>query len=155
MQNKYLLTAALLVMPLIAKANMIWPSIYIVQQYYTWYVIFIGLMVETFAAHWFLKIDWMKSVLVMVAVNIISALLGVILIPATGILVEILMIPIDDATFSLSHWILDYLFVVLSNTCVEGLALKWIFKYPFKANFWWLFGANAISVIVCIIALFV
>lgn len=81
--------------------------------------------------------------------NAISALAGLILIPLSGILLELLLIPTGTGTFDLSHWIADYILVVLLNTCVEGLALKVIFKSPFKTNFWWLFGANAISVIIC------
>lgn len=153
-QIKYLLAAFLLVTPSVAKANLIWPSIYIVQQYYTWYVIVAGLIAETVAARFCLKTNWKKAFLVMLAVNAISALVGTLLIPVSGIVVEILMAPINSKTFSLSHWILDYLFVVLSNTCVEGLSLKQLFKYPFKPNFWWLLGANAVSVIVCVLSQF-
>lgn len=144
---KYLLCATFLAIPFMASANLVWPSIYIVQSYYSWYIILSGLLIETIAAHIFLKTDWLKSFGLMLATNAISALLGLLLIPASGLIVEILTIPFGGGTFAISHWILDYICVVLVNTCVEGLALKWIFKYPFKPNFLWLFGANLISVI--------
>lgn len=86
----------------------------------------------------------------MLATNAISALVGLLLIPISGILVEFLMMPFGGGTFQLSHWIFDYLCVMLANTCIEGLALNFIFKYSFKTNFWWLLGANAISVIICV-----
>lgn len=151
--RKSLLAALLLCVPFAAKANMIWPSIYILEQIYAWYVIPAALAVEVIAARIFLKTSWKKSALMMFVTNLISAVVGLILIPLSGIMVEILMLPFNTGTFDLSHWILDYLAIVLANTCVEGAALKWIFKYPFKPNFWWLFSANLISVIISIAAL--
>ena len=154
MQNysiKVTLVALFPSFPLFAKANMIWPSIYIVQQYYAWYIILSGLIIEIFAAKKFLKIGWKMAIWEMFVANLISALIGLLLIPISGIMVEVLTLPFNVGTFDLSHWILDYIFVVLANTCVEGLSLKWIFKHPFKSNFWWLFCANLISVIICAI----
>lgn len=144
---------AFVLTPFIAKANMIWPSIYIVEQYYTWYIILAGLIVETIGARIFLKTSWIRSFLIILTVNTISALLGFILIPASGIVVELLTIPVGGGTFSVSHWILDYIAAVLTNTYIEGLAMKLIFKYNFKPNFWWLAGANAVSVVICIVSL--
>lgn len=150
---KYSMTATLLATPFLCKANMIWPSIYIVEQYLTWYVIIAGLIIETAAARHFLKTQWLKSFLIMLAANAISAIVGIVLIPFSGIIVELLTIPFGGGTFDISHWILDYIFAILCNTCIEGLALKLIFKYKFKPNFWWLFAANALSIIICIISL--
>lgn len=149
------MTAILLSLPFVASANMIWPSLIIVQKYYAWYVILAALIIEVVAAHIFLKTDWLKSILVMVVVNVISALVGLILIPVSGLLIEVLMTPFALGTFSLLNWILEYLCAVLVNTCVEGLMLKWIFKYQFKPNFWWLFVANLISVIISFVLIFV
>ncbi len=154
-KTKITIAALLLTLPFTASANLIWPSIYIVQQYYAWYVILVGLIIEIVAAHIFLKTDWKRSAIVMLVANVISAVLGLLLIPLSGILVEILTLPFGGGTFALSHWILDYVCLVLLNTCVELLALKWIFKYPFKRNFWWLFGANLISVVICLLLLLI
>ena len=74
--------------------------------------------------------------------NIMSALLGIPLIPISGFIGEFILLPFTSATFHL-------LLVVICNTLVEDLTIKLIFKYPFKKNFWWLFVANAISVIIC------
>ena len=146
LKTAFLLT--ILLLPMTAKANLIWPSIYIVSQYYTWYVILIGLIVELFAAKFFLKASWKKSALIVVSINLISAIVGVILIPISGIIGELLMYPFGTETFHISHWILAYIFAVISNTCVEDLVLRILFKYSFKRNFWWLLGANTISVLV-------
>ena len=133
-------------------ANVIWPSIIILGAVYSWYIILVGLIIETIAAHLFIKTGWLRSLGIMFVVNAISALIGLIFIPLSGIIVEILTLPFGGGTFHISHWILDYLMVVVVNTLIEGLSLKWIFKYQFKKNFWWLFGANAISVIISIVS---
>ena len=145
------LAALCLAAPFAANANMIWPSIYIVQQYYVWYVILAGLFIEILAARIFLKTDWWRSTYIMFTANAISALIGFILIPVSGIFVEILLHPFGGGTFHLSHWIIDYIVAALANTLVEGMALKLIFKYPFKPLFWWLFVANLLSIIICVI----
>lgn len=87
-----------------------------------------------------------KSAVIVAVMNAISALVGWVLIPISGILTEFLLFPFEQSTFHLSHWIVDYVFVALVNTCIEGLSMKWIFKYRFKRIFWWLFAANAVSV---------
>lgn len=138
----------MILFPFAAKANMIWPSIFIVQQYYTWYVIAIGLVIEFFAVKIFLKSTWRKSAVIAISMNAISAFVGLLLIPASGIIVEFITIPLGGGTFQLTHWILDYIVAVLCNVLIEGLTLKWIFKYSFKQNFWWLLGAKAISVLI-------
>ena len=127
------------------------PSIFIIQQYYVWYVILAGLLIEIIAARIFLKVNWKRSIVAMITANAISATVGLLFIPFSGIIVEILLIPFGGGTFDIVHWIFDYLCAVLVNTCIEGLVLKWIFKYPFKSNFLWLFCANLISVIICLV----
>lgn len=146
---KFLLLLLLIALPFSVKANMIWPSVYIISQYYSWYVILFGLIVEFFAIKLFLNVKWWKSALIAISMNLISALTGIVLIPISGIIVEFLTLPFGGGTFQLSHWILDYIAAVLCNVIIEGLVLKFIFKYPFKKNFWWLFVANAISVLIC------
>ena len=149
--SKVVITVLFLLVPLVACANMVWPSLYIIEQYYSWYVILAGLCIEIIAAHMILKTTWMKSAHIMFVVNALSAIIGLFLIPVSGLVVEILTIPFGNGTFHLSHWILDYICVVLVNTIVEGEALKLIYKYSFKSNFLWLFCANLLSVVLCLI----
>lgn len=143
---KKLLFLLFLFVPLIASANVVWPSLYILSQVYCWYVIVLGLVVEFFAVKFFGKASWGRSAVIVAVMNAVSALVGWVLIPISGILTEILLFPFEQGTFHLSHWIVDYVFVALVNTCIEGLSIKWIFKYSFKRVFWWLLAANAVSV---------
>ena len=143
---KKLLFLLFLFVPLIASANVVWPSLYILSQVYCWCVIVFGLVVEFFAVKFFGKASWGRSAVIVAVMNAVSALVGWVLIPISGILTEILLFPFEQGTFHLSHWIVDYVFVALVNTCIEGLSIKWIFKYSFKRVFWWLLAANAVSV---------
>lgn len=141
-KQKLLLLEILTLVPFSANANIVWPSIYIICQYYTWYVIAIGLVIEIVAAKFFLNTGWINAFTIATVANIMSALLGIPLIPISGFIGEFILLPFTSATFHL-------LLVVICNTLVEDLTIKLIFKYPFKKNFWWLFVANAISVIIC------
>ena len=140
---------AFLALPLSAKANMVWPSLYIAEQYYSWYIIAFGLAIELFAVKFFTKCGWWKSMVMDISMNAASAALGWILIPLSGIILEILFIPFNSPTFHWSHWILSYILAVFVNASVEGLALKLIFKLPMGKTYMWLLWVNSITIIIC------
>ncbi len=140
-----------LLMPVCADANMVWPSLYIAEGMRSWYVISVGLVFEIIFVKGFLKQTYLKSVLIAFVMNLVSTVLGVVAIPLSGFIGEILMIPFDTGTFHPSHWLMSYVFAVLSNVLIEGLTVKFIFKHKFRIMFLWLCVANAISVIICIL----
>lgn len=140
-----------LLMPVCASANMVWPSLYISEGMRSWYVILIGFVTEIIFVKCFLKQSYLKSVLIAFVMNLTSAILGVVAIPLSGFIGEILMIPFGTGTFHPTHWLMSYVFAVFSNVLIEGITIKIIFKHSFKKMLWWLFVANAISVIVCIL----
>ena len=140
-----------LLMPICASANMVWPSLYIAEGMRSWYVILIGLVIEIVFVKYFLKETYLKSVLIAFVMNLASTILGVVAIPLSGFIGEVLMIPFGTGTFHPTHWLMSYVFAILSNVLIEGLTVKFIFKHKFKKMFWWLCVANAISVIICIL----
>ena len=140
-----------LLMPVCASANMVWPSLYIAEGMRSWYVILIGFVVEIIFVKCFLKQSYLKSVLIAFVMNLASTVLGVVVIPLSGFIGEILMIPFGTGTFHYTHWLMSYVFAVLSNVLVEGLTVKFTFKHKFKKMFLWLCVANAISVVICIL----
>ncbi|MBR7163831.1 MAG: hypothetical protein IKD21_02535 [Clostridia bacterium] len=152
-KTKYSLVCLIffLLMPVCVSANMVWPSLYIAEGMRSWYVILIGLVIEIIFVKGFLKQSYLKSVLIAFVMNLASTVLGIIAIPLSGFIGEILMIPFDTGTFHPTHWLMSYIFAILSNVLIEGFTVKFIFKHNFKKMFWWLFVANAISVIVCIL----
>lgn len=135
----FFLLISLLLMPIYVSANMVWPSLYIAEGMRSWYVILIGLAIEVVFVKWFLKEPFYKSVLIAFIMNLVSTVLGVFVIPLSGLIGEILMIPFRTGTFDPTHWLISYVFAVISNALIEGLTVKIIFKYQFKKMFWWLF----------------
>ena len=145
------LLVSFLLMPVCAKANIVWPSVYIAEGMRSWYVILIGFVIEIIFVKNFLKPSYLKSALIAFIMNLTSTVLGIVIIPFSGLIGEFMMIPFGTATFHLTHWLMSYIFAVISNVLIEGIVVKFIFKFSFKKMFWWLFVANAISVIVCIL----
>ena len=140
-----------LLIPVYASANMVWPSLYIAEGMRSWYVILIGLVIEILFVKYFLKEEFLKSGLIAFVMNLMSTVLGVVVIPLSGFVGELLMIPFCTGTFHPTHWLMSYVFAILSNVFIEGLTIKYIFKHEFKKIFWWLCILNAISVIICIL----
>ncbi len=138
-------------MPVSASANMVWPSVYIAEGMRSWYVILAGLLIETVFVKFFLKESYLKSALIAFVMNLTSTVLGVIAIPVSGFIGEILMVPFGTGTFHPTHWLMSYVLAILANVLIEGLAIKIIFKREFKNMFWWLCVANAISIVICIL----
>ncbi len=137
----------------VVMADVIWPSIYIVEGMESIIVIASGFVMEVLCVKFFAKQKWIKSILISAVMNAISTIVGIILIPMSGILVEFILLPFDSGTFAISHWIFDYLMVVLCNVLIEGLVVNYIFNIKFKKAFWWLFCANLLSVIICVFSL--
>lgn len=147
-KNILFLITLFILFPISASANVVWPSLYIAEGMLVWYVILAGLVIEFLFIKIFLKTSFLKAGLASVTMNLISALIGIFLIPISGLLAEVLLIPTNTPTFHISHWILSYILAVLSNVLTEGLAIRVIYKI--KKAFWWLTLANAITVLLSI-----
>lgn len=150
MKSSIILSLCFVLMPITASANMVWPSLYIVKGLSSWYIILSGLVIEFTFIKIFAKQTYLKSIFISFIMNMISTVVGFVLIPVSGIIGEFMLMPFGGGTFALSHWILSYILAVFSNVLIEGLSIRYIFKL--KKFFWWLLFANAISVIICILA---
>jgi len=140
-----------LLIPFCVCANIVWPSLYIAEGMRSWYVILTGFAIEIVFVKCFLKETYWKSIFIAFIMNLVSAVIGVVAIPLSGFIGEILMIPFGTGTFHPTHWLVSYFFAILSNVLVEGMTVKFVFKHNFKKMFWWLCVANAVSVIICIL----
>ncbi len=138
-----------MILPTVAYANVVWPSLYIAEGLRSWYIILAGLIVEFGFIKIFAKEKWLKAIIIAFIMNTISTLVGIILIPVSGLLGEVILLPFNKETFHWSHWLLSYILAVLGNVLIEGLSIRFIFKI--KKFVWWLFVANAISVVLCIL----
>lgn len=130
-----------------AFADVVWPSLYIATGMVSLKVIIVGLLIELFFVKFFTDTSWLKSAIVTFTMNLVSTLLGIILIPISGLFAELL--PFN--TFHWTHWLLSYLLAIVINTLLEGLIIKLILKLKFKNIILWLFAANAISILICVL----
>lgn len=151
MNNKCRFIGAFFLMSfsIIAKANAVWPSIYIMFGMLSLWVIFAGFIVEFFCVKFFIKISWQRSLLITFVMNFLSTLIGIIGVPLSGIFIELILHPLGGGTFQTSHWIAAYIAALLFNATIEGTVLKLMFKLEFKRNLRWLIVANAISIFIC------
>ena len=154
--KKIILFTFLCVFSLPANADIIWPSLYITKGMLSFKVIILGLLVELLCVKYFAKINWKKASVIAVLMNLITAVLGLVLIPLAGLVSEIVFDFVFHAydkfgigTFHWSHWLVSYLLVILINTFIEGLFIKIALKLNLKNTFWWLLIANGISVFLC------
>ena len=152
------LILTLLFIALPVKADIVWPSLYITKGMLSLKVIFLGLITELFFVKYFTKINWKKASIITILMNLLTAILGIILIPLSGLGAEFVFEFVFHAydkfgigTFHWSHWFVSYLLVIFINTLIEGVFIKLSLKLNLKQTFWWLFVANGISVLLCVI----
>ena len=141
-----------------AQADIVWPSLYIAKGMLSLKVITLGLIIELLFVKYFTQINWKKSFIITTLMNLITTVLGIILIPLSGLGSEFIFDFVFHAydkfgigTFHWSHWFASYLLVILINTFLEGLFIKLTLKLKLKQILWWLLIANAISVILCVL----
>ena len=124
-------------------ANVVWPALYLLGRLLSFWVIALGLLIEFLFVRWLTRLDWKRAIWADVAMNLVSALLGIILIPVAGL---ILVLPFP-ATFGLASWVATFCVAVLINTSVESFVLLKGFKQSIRRKeFWLLCLANALSV---------
>lgn len=149
----------LVIFPISASANIVWPTLYIASGLRSWYIIFSGLVIEFLLIHFVFKENYQRSGLISLIMNLVSTVVGIVLLPFVGFFgaigLELLFeaVSYSGGTFDIWQWALGYILCVFANALVEGLTVKMFFKMKFKKTFWWLVLANALSVIICIIAL--
>lgn len=148
------LLLSLFILP--ANADIVWPSLYIAKGMLSFKTIILGLIIELLFVKYFTKANWQKVSVVTILMNLITTLLGMILIPVSGLSSEFVFDFVFHAydkfgigTFHWSHWLVSYLLVIIINTLLEGLLVKIMLKLGIKQTFWWLFTANGISVLIC------
>ena len=139
--------------------NIVWPALLLEDKLLTWWIILAGLLLEFIFVWKGLKCRAAKAVLATCTANLFSTLAGMLLIPLSGILIEVILhIPhqlINSSffmTFGLLAWIGTFILATLVNVTLEGWIYK-LFKLPFYyfgKTFWYFAFANALSVAMAI-----
>lgn len=156
-----LVVITLLMVALPARADVVWPALFLETRLVTWWAIATGLVAEYIFIRYLFEFSVRKAVVVDVCMNLASTLLGILLIPAAGIAWEffpgiILYKVFNIGTFNPGTWAMTFLFAVAINAALESLVIRWAFKTNVsKRGFWGLFTANVVSVGVAFGSLFV
>ena len=159
--NLRALWAVLLTCPALARADVVWPALYLELRLLTWYAIGAGLLIEFVFLWRYLHIPPLKAALVDVVMNGISSLAGWLLLPWIGLGYEyfpgqFLNQWLHTGTFNPVAWLLTCGIAVVLSTVIEAGAVRWIFRYPLtRRNLLWLGAANIASVAVAFASLLV
>lgn len=129
--------------------DLIMPSVCIVNGMTDWYVMLICLVAEALMVKLLLKESYLKSASIAMLLNVVSTVVGYVALHIVGLIVEVLFIPFTVGSFHVSHWIVNFLLIILMNACIEGLVAKLGFKLKFKEIFTRLCLINAVSFAVC------
>lgn len=140
------------------RADVVWSTMFIAARWTSIPVIVAGLLVEIGFVKYFAKVGWIKTIVVTILMNAVSATIGAYLIGILGAIIDIAWLfdfytKLGMPLFHWTHFFLAYVFAVLVNVCIEGDIIKIMMKLPISKTFRWLFFANAISIGICVICL--
>lgn len=150
---------ALLSLPALAHANVVWPAAILTQGFYTWWVIAAGLVIEWMAIQRLFGLSVGRAAFVDLVANAASALLGVLLIPIAGFAYELfpgslINWALSWGTFNPVAWLATVLLAALVNLVVEATIMKREFKLPLtRRTKWILYATNLVTVSLAIVAM--
>jgi hypothetical protein len=134
-------------------ADVVWPALVLEQRTLSVLPITAGLIVEWLALCFGgFGLSWKKAAVVDVVMNAVSTGIGVILIPALGLVWElgpgqVLFRIFNIGTFNPGTWAVTFLIAVLAATIIEASVVRWGFKIPLgRRRFSILCAANCASV---------
>jgi hypothetical protein len=137
-----------------AQADMVWPALIVTERLFAFPPIAVGLAVEVVALRIWMEMSWRRAAVAGFAMNAASVLLGLLLVPSSGLLWEVFPgIPLfklfNIGTFNPGTWVATFVLATLTNAAVEAVVLRWAFGILFsKRLFAVLAAANSASVAV-------
>ena len=140
-------------------ANVVWPALYLSSRMLAVWPIAAGLLVELFFVRYVTNLRGARCVAGDVTMNLASAALGIVLIPLSGIIWELLATITIQPLFSVGTFnpVTFGTTVLLAagvNTVVEGFVLRRGFKQTLgRRGFWLLFAANLVSVSIAVVSI--
>lgn len=140
-------------------ANVVWPALYLSERMLAVWPIAAGLLVEFFCVRYITNLRGWRCVWADVSMNLASTLLGIFLIPLSGILWEFLAHftlgqLINFGTFDPVSWGVT----VIISACVNAVLEGWVLRSGFhqtlgRRGFWLLVAANLVSVTMAFVSI--
>lgn len=162
MKNKRIIALLILINTFFAQAvfaDVVWPAIFLENRMMSWWAILFGLLIEYLFIRFLLKTSIRQSIIITTIMNVISCLLGIIVIPLSGMAWEIfpgiLIYKIFHiGTFNPGTWIATFIMSVVINGGIETCVITKVFKRKIgKKGFWLLCAVNALSIGLAFISL--
>ena len=156
-----LIAIAVALAPAAAKADVVWPALYLVIRLFTWWAVAAGLVVEYLVYRAAFSLPPRKAAIADVSANAASVLLGVVAIPILGLIWEfgpgqLVNRLLDYGTFNPVAWAATTVIAALLNAAIEGFVLKRWFGVAFsRRTFLILTLANAVTVAIAFGSMFV
>jgi hypothetical protein len=136
-----------------ARADVVWPALFMEMRLLSVWVVVLGLAIEP-VIRYLTRRPWWTSLGITVAINAISTLVGVLLIPLAGIVWEVgpgllMYRALGVGTFNPVTWTATVVLAALISASVEALALRWPFRHRIgRRGFGVLTLANLASTVV-------
>ena len=129
--------------------NVIWPAVYISQTISDfWFIIFGTISIELITIRYFLKTSWLKSFFISIVGNIVSGIIGTILMTYSMLLWHLVADTLFfKATFNPINWIMTFVLMCFGSVLLEAFAVKLILKRNIKKIFIPLLIGNLLSYI--------
>ena len=155
-----IVAAALFLVSSATVADVVWPALFLEIRLFSWWAIAVGLVAEYLFVRWLFQLPIQRAAMATVTANGISSIAGILLIPLAGIIWElfpgsIYMYALKWGTFNPVTWTATFMLACLVNTGIETIVYKKAFRLQVRRReFWWIFIANAVSVGVAFVTLF-
>lgn len=118
--------------PTACRADMVWPSLMVIEPYYGSGAVFLGYLIEIFVLRYAAALSLKRAFVWATIVNALSALAGVFLLPVSGLLHGVVMLPVyylfHIGTFNPISIVLELLGNALATTLFELLVLRFPLK---------------------------
>lgn len=151
-KSMLIIGACIFSLPVLARADVIWPAAILEGRILTWWAILAGLIAEFFVVLGITAMRPARSALATLAMNGVSTVVGIVLIPISGILIEffpgMIIYPIFHiGTFNPFTWTLTVIVAAAVNSVIEMSVLRRFTQTISKKKmFSWLWLANLVSV---------
>lgn len=132
------------------SGDIIMPTIHFLDGMNVWYVLLLTVILEAGILKLALKDSYLKSATMSLCMNAVTSIISVATLLIEGFLIEALFVFVDVGSFHISHWIANFIGVIIMNACIEGLVIK-CFGHKFNKTFLWLCLANLISIMICLL----
>lgn len=131
--------------------NFVWGGILVVESFARfWYIILATIVIEMVLIKLMTPHLWGKSLIISTVGNLVSGVIGTIVIGWASILVDVMF-----SSNAIPSMIITWILMFAGSFGLEYLTVRWIFKDKSRALMWAVFSGNVLSYCFIVISMFV